>query len=660
MHLELLANELLLDLFTYIHSVDLLRAFFNLNIRFNHLIFYHFQSHSLDLRSISKADFDDLTHRYLPSIIDRLTSLDLSDDDETPHLPLLLLRLRNHPHSSIILTLNQFVHLRSLSLSNISSFDLQYDIVWQCHSLACLTHLTILSKYHYWTNNNNETHDMRDKINHFWAHIWNLSKLRHCHLDGVQINDDTLSLLPSSSSMEHLSLNNISHNLHCLSHLLYCTPHLHRLRTTIYSYSSNDHMTSTSSSLTRMTLIYGGSLQSLVALFEHLPNLNHLTITTLRLHLDGNNWQDLIATNLGQLNRFEMKMKMDYREDHEDIDDIVAKLLATYESAYWCTDHSWYVRCHWNQSDPYKCVTLYTLPYAFHDFDFTDKLSTRSTLPSLYRHQREDEQYLLYDRVKIVDCANIETIALASFYLFPVRFRHITFLNICLPFVDDHFLFHFASFDHLKSLNVCIYKLSAYDQLQTIFDRCRAQTCLRSFRCESLMTNCFSTRLFQIKVKQLIRRIDLLNSRVDRRYYHSKEECSTIVDSSSTSMMAGCEVLLIAVKSRISIVDIIAKVPILRLLIVECEEDKDDVSRLSSSSSLCWKDDLIGWLREHLPSRYLIRRDPRFMSRVQIWIDGKVKLKRLSASDRSKSSSIDVNKWSQFVRSSFRHLFLDG
>lgn len=55
MNFELLANELLLDLFEYLDTNDLFHAFYNLNIRLNELLFTHCQLHgNLNFQSISK------------------------------------------------------------------------------------------------------------------------------------------------------------------------------------------------------------------------------------------------------------------------------------------------------------------------------------------------------------------------------------------------------------------------------------------------------------------------------------------------------------------------------------------------------------------------------------------------------------------------------
>ncbi|CAF3669852.1 unnamed protein product, partial [Rotaria socialis] len=127
MHLESLANELLLYLFKFFDGIQLLRAFHDLNSRFNHLLDNHYRVYRIDLRSISKYQFDNLCQYCLPSITDQIISLTISDDDETPSLPAIFL--------SYNFTLDKFTRLQSLSLYSIQSFAQLSQLIYQCHQL---------------------------------------------------------------------------------------------------------------------------------------------------------------------------------------------------------------------------------------------------------------------------------------------------------------------------------------------------------------------------------------------------------------------------------------------------------------------------------------------------------------------------------------------
>lgn len=98
MKLEFLPNEILLDLFEYFDGTDLLRAFYDLNTRFNFLLYKQFR---FDL--ISKRIFDVICQQHLPFIANRVLALKLSDYKETPGQIDLF--------CSYILSLRQFTHL---------------------------------------------------------------------------------------------------------------------------------------------------------------------------------------------------------------------------------------------------------------------------------------------------------------------------------------------------------------------------------------------------------------------------------------------------------------------------------------------------------------------------------------------------------------------
>src|SRR5205085_12283063 len=86
MSLELLANELLFDLFEYLSYVDLFHSFNGLNSRFDNLLIEYFQIHkSFDFRLIFKEDLNIIRRRYLPLFINEITTICLSDNDTNPH-----------------------------------------------------------------------------------------------------------------------------------------------------------------------------------------------------------------------------------------------------------------------------------------------------------------------------------------------------------------------------------------------------------------------------------------------------------------------------------------------------------------------------------------------------------------------------------------------
>jgi len=165
MKLECLPNEILLDTFEYLHAIHILRAFYGLNSRLNKLLNTSFKSYYLDFRSVSKCNFNIICQQHLPSIINKIISLHLADDDETPNLPEIFL--------SYNFTLDRFTHLQALSLYSIQSLDLLNQILLQSHQVK---YLKLIQCFY-----NNIEYQL---INN----IWSLPKLTDCHIDGITLN----------------------------------------------------------------------------------------------------------------------------------------------------------------------------------------------------------------------------------------------------------------------------------------------------------------------------------------------------------------------------------------------------------------------------------------------------------------------------------------
>jgi hypothetical protein len=100
------------------------------------------------------------------------------------------------------------------------------------------------------------------------------------------------------------------------------------------------------------------------------------------------------------------------------------------------------------------------------------------------------------------------------------------------------------------------------------------------------------------------------------KIYHqclSDVECALLINS---PLGLQCEFLEAIVKCRSNILDLITKMPNLRSLNCQSEDVTWDIWKLSSKN-----DELIVWLRNHLPIRCSISRDPKRLSHIIIWID---------------------------------------
>ncbi|CAF3665333.1 unnamed protein product [Rotaria sordida] len=98
------------------------------------------------------------------------------------------------------------------------------------------------------------------------------------------------------------------------------------------------------------------------------------------------------------------------------------------------------------------------------------------------------------------------------------------------------------------------------------------------------------------------------------RYFNSTE-CIMLANS---SLGFQCEVLMIDIENRTNILEFINTMPKLRTLSIRCKNDKMNSYELSEAN-----EDLIEWLREHLPSTraYSINRSLYNISHINIWID---------------------------------------
>ncbi|CAF4846267.1 unnamed protein product [Rotaria sp. Silwood1] len=112
MNFESLANELILYLFEFVRTDYLFHAFHGLNSRFDSLLVHHFIIFGIDFRSFYSNDFVTICQEYLPTLIDKIPSLNLCDKMRSSRS---LHRLDTHGF-----TLDQFVQLKSLSLSYLS------------------------------------------------------------------------------------------------------------------------------------------------------------------------------------------------------------------------------------------------------------------------------------------------------------------------------------------------------------------------------------------------------------------------------------------------------------------------------------------------------------------------------------------------------------
>jgi hypothetical protein len=567
MKFEELANELLIELFEFIDFIHLLRTFYDLNSRFNNLIFIHYRKYHLNFRSVSKYEFNIICGQYLPSIIDRVISLHLSNNDETPNLLELFL---SHGFK-----FNQFYRLQFLSLDCVHSLSILNRIILECQDLLYFTHLSIIKC----------NFKEQDDFSYLIKNIWNLPKLKYCKIDhqfpyGLKFTNDTIISL----SIENLSVENFNFDLNDLSNLFQSTPSLRHLNVAIKSHSNCEQLGFISSSIVSIKLLFRNSLHSMMNLFKRLPNLNRLTIKTQHIYLTGYDWKMIIRNYFPKIKLFQLKM--DFKFCHsKNIEEQLDELVNSFRSSFWIKEHQWFVRCDCISSSMNHFGTLYTLPYAFDEFLLTNKQCSKSTTLIDYE----------YDRVNTLTLMNMRTNLYKDSSWFSNNFRNIYHLKIHLP-LNNTFWSFIQSFNQLISLDVMLVEGCSYLPLQILLDRSPylSSLCLGNYNNLQIISQLISSSIY---------RLDFIKKNAYKRYFNSTQ-CADLVNS---SLGRQCKVLLINVENRMNILHLIKTMSNLRSLTFQCKDDQ-------------WNDELIQWLHYHLPSTCSITRDTYQTSNIRLWI----------------------------------------
>ncbi|CAF1476845.1 unnamed protein product [Rotaria magnacalcarata] len=218
MTLESLSNELLLDLFELFDAVNLLRAFSGLNTRFNSLLYTDVRSYRVDLRSISKEDFNILYPAYLPLISNSIIYLRLSDDEDTPYFRDVIDQIWKLPKLSHLYWDFAFKYKRHFSMPTYLSISLQY--------------LTIRNY---------------DCCSYDFSRLFEKTpRLRKCFISSNSDEDDDLPIsreflpAPQSLSVTRLILLSIR-SLPLMTSLFKLLPSITRLKVEIYSITLDGH-----------------------------------------------------------------------------------------------------------------------------------------------------------------------------------------------------------------------------------------------------------------------------------------------------------------------------------------------------------------------------------------------------------------------------------
>lgn len=582
MSLESLSNELLLDLFEYFPGVSLLHAFFNLNDRFDSLVFVHFQSHDLNFRSSSQYDFNRTCHHYLPKLNDSIVSLTLSNDDDTPQQ--IDLFLQYNP------TLSIFINLRSLSICDLCSDEIMIQLMMQWKYLENLTRLTLAGCYLQFDEINSQ--ELIDSI-------WILPKLTYCYLNISFDRNNILVPTIMSKSLKYLFIWGVEHHQNNVYALLKQTPFLEHFSILLDgdSIDDGDDVQEQFLSITRLTLSLSRTEEDkLIKFLQKMPNLQQiiLDISILDLNhtnsiLNGYQWEQIIRNYLVNLEIFRFRIEFQIKNEHEREENI-DNLIDSFRNPFWLNQHHWFVRCHWNPVDTSSIIYLYTLPYSFNNFVFDHSMKVKST-------STDDNNYMYYNHVNDLkyEISFGEQVSFSS-----LQFVNLQTLSLKLP-VNEHLWSMVPHLDRINSLIVSFDdNTDCGFQLQRLIDRMPHLNSL-GFSAFSLYFPPISSLKFQ---NTSIRQLDL---RAYNRFLND-DECMMF---SQSLLGAQCESLFIKIKNHRILFDLLRNMIQLRTLNVQCEDDQ---------SNLIETDELIFWLKEILPPSCVISRDLVFTSDIRIWI----------------------------------------
>ncbi|CAF3043174.1 unnamed protein product [Rotaria sp. Silwood2] len=572
MTLELLSNELLFDLFELFDAFNLLRAFSGLNTRFNSLLFIHFRRYRVDLRSISKEDFDIFYRTYLPSITDRTIYLRLSDDEDTPY--------QCAHFQSGELTLGKFNNLRSLTFDSVSSdLKINQNFFSDLHRLHHLTHLKFIDCRLF--------HVKGDDFQEIMNQIWNLPNLTHFYGD-FTFEASSYFAIPNiiSTSLQYLTIHGNDWCSYKFPRLLENVPRLRKFSTSLSTYEEDDLPlvrefipSPKNLSIAKLDLSSINSQRLMINLFQLLPNVIHLKVEIQNLTLDGHRWEQIIVNYLPQLKILQFMMDFDLGQSVDDQIDLkkVDQYLSTYRTPFWI-QHKWFIRCHWTKLTNNLDIQVYSLPYQFDCFPvFYRNLhyNTQSTCPS--------DMHFSYDSAR--------NISYKSWLFNDIEFSHnqinnIKILSLILP--TDHCFFSiFPKLENLYALNVDIFTENYQLQLQRLLDSAPR---LFSLSFESWAT---STMPPYQCTSSSIHRLDLRGSDGSRRRYrYDIKQCEEL---SQTPLGIQCRVLHIEVEQPVCILHLIY--PMINLRTLDVSYDYDYRSN---------KYDMVKVLQHYLPSIWTV------------------------------------------------------
>lgn len=586
MSLELLPNEVLLYIFSYLDGTDIFNSFNGLNFRFNSLIYNQFSYYQFNFRLLSRYHFDTICQQHLPLIADRVISLSFMDNCYTIDMISLFY--------TYTLSFKTFISLQYLSLFNINSCEILMTILDELQNLDNLTRLTL---------NGDIVQNMKSDYQNIVNSIWNLPKLTHCNYQ-IHINGQTLFCIPTkiSLSLECVLINVSFFKWNQIEGLFQCTPHLTCLSITINTFDYDNYRLCLFPMLAdfTITVYHDFDVPRIFDFLKNSPNLFRLTVILSNILIDGHQWEQIIRSYLPKLKIFRLNMKA-ISVSKNNIQENIDRLIGSFQGSFWIHEHQWFFRCFFDGNS----INFNSLCETTHSFVIENIKTYRLTCPFI------NPQLEFFNRIECLVCTEFFDHSIPSNF----NLSNIKTLAVKLP-GNQQLWTHISTLRQLKTLMVSSHIDTYQHQLQMLLDQAPFLNVLQFSQDMSLP---IQKSLFIYK-----------NITVDRLYlqnehpYFNEEECMTLAHS---PLGRQCKLLAIRLNKPESIICLVTNMRNLQSLTVDyiMNQNCTHLSNSLSCTECSYKnglemDTLIRWLKHHLPSTCSITTVSWFPRRLRLWI----------------------------------------
>jgi hypothetical protein len=425
MKFEYLPNEILIECFGYLNALHIFYSFDQLNYRFNQLI--RCIPLHLDFQNIpQKLICDEFWKKMLfdQEIKKQIYSIHLSNKYTCTQSKWFL----------SIFSLNEFVHLRSLTLTRVNKSYFEKLKT----TLPLMAKLSSICMIDCW----NETDEILS--------VLPLSQLRRLMIAQLPKN---LKLIDKDSSITNLTISySESHDLY---QVLNSASKLNYLAVKYVSRSypnlKTRNICSTNNYITNLHKLiitkFKSGVDDLFIILKQTPNLKSLTINAVFRNewIDACEWEDLIASSLPYLNVF--KFYFEWVPMNRTKNEINNK-FKQFQSDFWCKQHHWYTEY---SLSPEK-VSIYTIPYIFDSYILqpnTDRYSNQMM-----------NNIISFDNIKdltVVPSAITEKCQYHFSYVTSLTFHYsdvVSERNLFLTMQDIKHLKTIVNLSHVKHLDI--------------------------------------------------------------------------------------------------------------------------------------------------------------------------------------------------------------